>query len=47
MQSTLLVGETAMHRYRVPVDKTVPQVYPESDLFSTMPQVLPPPSWSV
>jgi len=39
MKSTLLAGDTAMHRYRVPADKTVPHVYAESDLFTAMPQV--------
>lgn len=39
MKETLQNGMTFTHRYRVPEEKTVPCVFPESDLFQTMPAV--------
>ncbi len=39
MKTTLRAGMTFEFRYRVPEDKTVPHVYPESDLFRAMPRV--------
>ena len=39
MKETLQEGLTFTHRYRVPPEKTVPHVYPESDLFQEMPPV--------
>jgi fluoroacetyl-CoA thioesterase len=40
MKSSLRAGLLHQLTYRVPVDKTVPHVFPDSDLFRTMPQVL-------
>ena len=39
MKATLVPGLTHELRYRVPEGKTVPHVYPESDLFRAMPAV--------
>lgn len=39
MKETLQKGLTAIHRYKVPNDKTVPYVFQESDLFQSMPPV--------
>lgn len=39
MQPSLVPGLTFTFRYRVPEDKTVPFVYPESPLFQEMPKV--------
>jgi fluoroacetyl-CoA thioesterase len=39
MKPTLAPGLTFTFRYRVPEDKTVPFVYPESPLFQEMPKV--------
>ncbi|MEU4683769.1 fluoroacetyl-CoA thioesterase [Streptomyces xinghaiensis] len=39
MREGLLTGEKFTHRYRVPRDKTVPHLYPESPEFSTFPEV--------
>lgn len=39
MKSSLAPGLTFTFRYRVPEDKTVPFVYPESPLFREMPRV--------
>ena len=39
MKPTLVAGLTFTHRYTVPADKTVPHVYPESELFRDMPEV--------
>jgi fluoroacetyl-CoA thioesterase len=39
MKPTLRPGLSFTFRYRVPDDKTVPHVYPESDLFRAMPRV--------
>ncbi len=39
MRPTLHAGVPHVFRYRVPEDKTVPHVYPESDLFRDMPRV--------
>jgi fluoroacetyl-CoA thioesterase len=39
MKSTLQAGMEFTHRYRVPENKTVPNVFEESDLFRDMPQV--------
>lgn len=39
MKDTLKAGATRVHRYTVPENKTVPHVYPESDLFRPMPEV--------
>ena len=39
MKETLHNGITFTHRFRVPMEKTVPYVYQESALFQTMPPV--------
>lgn len=39
MKETLQSGMTFTHRYRVPMEKTVPYVFQESDLFQSMPPV--------
>ena len=39
MKETLQSGMTFTHHYRVPIEKTVPYVFQESDLFQTMPSV--------
>jgi len=39
MKASLRLGLVSEFRYRVPEDKTVPHVYPESDLFRSMPEV--------
>lgn len=39
MKTTLAPGLTSTFRYRVPEDKTVPHVYPESPMFRDMPRV--------
>jgi len=39
MKETLQSGMTFTHRYQVPIEKTVPYVFQESDLFQTMPSV--------
>jgi fluoroacetyl-CoA thioesterase len=39
MKTTLRAGLSSEFAYRVPEDKTVPHVYPESDLFRAMPRV--------
>ncbi len=39
MKSSLAPGLTFTFRYKVPEDKTVPHVYPESPLFREMPSV--------
>lgn len=39
MKASFAPGLTHELRYRVPVDKTVPHVYPESELFRSMPAV--------
>ncbi len=39
MKPSLAPGLTSVFRYRVPEDKTVPHVYPESPLFREMPRV--------
>lgn len=39
MKSSLHAGLEFTHRYTIPVNKTVPFVYQESDLFQQMPQV--------
>ena len=39
MKTTLCPGLSSEFSYRVPEDKTVPHVYPESDLFRAMPRV--------
>jgi fluoroacetyl-CoA thioesterase len=39
MKPSLAAGLTFTFRYRVPEDKTVPHVYPESPLFREMPHV--------
>lgn len=39
MKPTLQAGLTFTFRYRVPAEKTVPHVYPESALFRDMPSV--------
>jgi fluoroacetyl-CoA thioesterase len=39
MKPTLAAGLTYAFRYRVPVEKTVPHVYPESAIFREMPSV--------
>jgi len=40
MKSTLKTGLTHTFKYTVPDNKTVPYLYPESDLFRDMPHVL-------
>jgi fluoroacetyl-CoA thioesterase len=39
MKTSLQAGSSFEFRYRVPEEKTVPHVYPESDLFRAMPHV--------
>ncbi len=39
MKTSLAPGLTSTFRYRVPEDKTVPHVYPESPMFRDMPRV--------
>jgi fluoroacetyl-CoA thioesterase len=39
MKSTLRAGLTHEFRYRVPESKTVPHLYPESEIFRAMPPV--------
>lgn len=39
MKSTLAAGLTFTFRYPVPENRTVPDVYPESELFRAMPRV--------
>ncbi|MBF8259060.1 MAG: thioesterase superfamily protein [Actinobacteria bacterium] len=39
MKDTLKVGLTYTHKYRVPENKTVPYLYPESKAFQEMPKV--------
>jgi fluoroacetyl-CoA thioesterase len=40
MKDTLKAGLTYQFRFKVPASKTVPALYPESDSFQQMPQVL-------
>ncbi len=40
MKPTLTPGLTYQFRFTVPADKTVPHLYPESQLFQAMPSVL-------
>ena len=40
MKDTLKPGLTYQFKFRVPPTKTVPHLFPESDLFQQMPQVL-------
>jgi len=40
MQPTLRPGLTYQFKFKVPAEKTVPYLYPESELFQQMPQVL-------
>ena len=40
MKSTLVAGLTYQFRFTVPATKTVPHLYPESQLFQQMPEVL-------
>lgn len=39
MKDTLAAGITHTHKFMVPVEKTVPRLYPESALFREMPEV--------
>ena len=39
MKPTLVAGVTYVHRFVVPVTKTVPALYPESEEFGAMPEV--------
>ena len=39
MKETLEKGMTFTHHYQVPIEKTVPYVFQESELFQTMPSV--------
>jgi len=39
MKDTLAAGITHTHTFRVPLEKTVPRLYPESALFREMPEV--------
>ena len=39
MKDTLKPGLEHIFSYTVPIEKTVPHVYPESDLFRSMPEV--------
>jgi len=40
MKTSLQPGLTHQFKFKVPPDKTVPHLYPESDMFRQMPQVL-------
>ncbi|HWQ38471.1 MAG TPA: thioesterase family protein [Burkholderiales bacterium] len=40
MKSTLRPGLTYRHQFKIPESKTVPHLYPESDMFRQMPPVL-------
>lgn len=40
MKETLQAGMTFRFEYRIPENKTVPHLYPESDMFREMPAVL-------
>ena len=40
MKNSLQAGLTHQFKYTIPPDKTVPHLYPESELFWQMPQVL-------
>ena len=40
MKDTLKAGLTYQHRFTVPTSKTVPHLYPESEMFQQMPHVL-------
>ena len=40
MKNSLQAGLTHQFKYTIPPDKTVPHLYPESELFRQMPQVL-------
>lgn len=40
MNDTLKPGLTSQFKFRVPPTKTVPHLYPESEMFQQMPQVL-------
>jgi fluoroacetyl-CoA thioesterase len=40
MKDTLKPGLTHTFRFRIPANKTVPHLYPESDMFREMPEVL-------
>jgi len=39
MKDNLSAGITHTHSFKVPVEKTVPRLYPESELFRQMPEV--------
>ena len=39
MRDTLKVGDVFSWSYKVPVEKTVPHLYPESEEFRKMPEV--------
>lgn len=40
MKSSLIPGLTYRHTYTIPPNKTVPHLYPESEMFRQMPDVL-------
>jgi fluoroacetyl-CoA thioesterase len=40
MKDTLRPGLTHTHKFKIPQSKTVPQLYPESEMFREMPEVL-------
>lgn len=40
MKETLKPGLTFEFKFKVPASKTVPRIYPESDMFQQMPEVL-------
>jgi fluoroacetyl-CoA thioesterase len=40
MKDTLKPGLTSQFKFRIPATKTVPHLYPESEMFQQMPQVL-------
>ena len=40
MKNSLQAGLTHQFKYTIPPDKTVPHLYPESEMFRQMPQVL-------
>ena len=45
MKESLQPGLEYTHTYRVPENKTVPHLYPESKIFQEMPEVLGAPRW--
>ncbi len=39
MKSTIKLGDKYEHKYVIPINKTVPYLYPESEEYKKMPQV--------